>query len=183
MHDAPRFARPLLAEDGKRLVVGVAAVHDERLARPACDVDLAAEHTPLVVLRREVAEEVEAHLAEGYHLGLGVREPLHLVEVGVDRVTRVVRVNAHRRPHVGQPPGERHDGVVGVPVRPDRDHAAHAGRSRALEDGGEIVREVGDVQVRVGVEEPHLAPMIAQGVTVKRSRPTSWPPAVTTSTR
>ena len=38
-------------------------------------------------------------------------------------------------------------------------------------------------QVRVGVEEPHHVPMIAQGMIVKRRRPMSWPEAVTTSTR
>ena len=73
-------------------------------------------------------------------------------------------------------------GAVGLPVRADRHHAAHAGRARALEHGVEIVRVVGEVQVGVRVEEPHQAPMIAQGVTVKRRRPMSWPEAVTTST-
>ena len=91
-------------------------------------------------------------------------------------------MDAHGGPHVGKAPGQLHHRLVGLPVCSDRHHAAHPGPVRPLQHGVEIVRVVGEMQVGVGVEEPHHTLMIAQGVTVKRRRPMSWPEAVITST-
>ena len=182
VHDAADLPRPLLGEDGERFIVGVTAVDDQGLAQLPGHGDLATEDLALRLGRREVAEEVEAHLAESDHLRFRAGQLLHLGEVGLHRVPRVVGMNAHGGPHIGKAPGQLHHCLIGLPIRSDGHHAAHSGPVRPLQHSVEIVRVVGEMQVGVGVEEPHQRLMIAQGVTVKRRRPMSWPEAVITST-
>ena len=56
-------------------------------------------------------------------------------------------------------------------------------RPGAGEHRVQVPGELGEVQVGVGVDERRHRSIIAgHGVTVKRTRPMSWPEAVTTST-
>jgi len=183
VHHAADLPCSLLGEKSQGVFVGVAAVDDQWLAYGAGDGDLSTKDLALRLRRREVAEEVEPHLAEAHHLRLLAGEPLHLREVRLRRLFGVVRMDAHRRPHVGESAGHRHHRPVRLPIRTDGDHAANARRVRPIEHGLEIIAVVRKMQVGVRVEEAHQRLMIAQGTTSKRRRPMSWPEAVITSTR
>ncbi len=124
-----------------------------RLAEPARHVELTAEHHGLHVGRREVAEEVQAHLAERHHLGRALRQRFHGLEVGVGGLHGVVRVDPHGGVHPGQPLRERHRGGIRLPIRPDGDHAHHAGRAGPRQHVVEVREQLREVQVRVRVEE------------------------------
>ena len=70
-------------------------------------------------------------------------------------------MDADRRPHVGLALGHRHGRLRGRHVGPDRDHPPDARAPARAEHGVEIARELGEVQVRVRVEEigsGHMAP-------------------------
>ena len=65
----PTSPTPAVGEDGHRLRVGVAAMHEHRLADPMRQLELAAEDALLDVGRRQVPEEVEPDLAHRDHTG------------------------------------------------------------------------------------------------------------------
>src|SRR5438132_3120105 len=69
-------------------------------------------------------------------------------------------MDADRGPDVGLARGERHGRARARDIGADRDHASHAGDPRPDQDGVEIVRELRELQVRVGVEEVrgHITP-------------------------
>ena len=155
MHDAAHLAHALLREDGQRVRVRIPAVHDHRLARPPCEVEHPAQHALLGVARRQVAEEVEPDLADGDDPRL-LRQALDLREHGLVRVRGVVRVHAHRGPHVGLAAGDVDGGLRRWHVGADGEHAPHARLPGAREHRVAIGVEVGKVQVRVRVEQVHL---------------------------
>ncbi len=157
MHDPAHLPDPLFLQQGQRLRVRVAAVDHHRLAEAPGHVELTAEHRGLHVGRREVAEEIEPHLAEGHHLGRAAREGLHRLEVGVGGVGGVVGVDAHGGVHDGQPLREGDRGRIGLAVGPDRDHPDHAGRARPRQHLVQVGGQIREVQVRVGVEERRRA--------------------------
>ena len=137
-----------------------------------------AERPLLRVARREVAEEVEADLADRDHARLA-GQPLDL---------------AQRRPR--PPPPRRADGCRPTPTRRPRARPArwrrarsrrrcrssrrpaHAGRARALQHRRRGPRRTPG---SAGARACRRA-RAAHGTTRKRSRPMSWPEAVTTST-
>jgi hypothetical protein len=134
--------------------VGVAAVQHDRPADPPRQRELAAEHRLLDGGRRQVAEEVEAHLAEGHDLRrAGAR--LQLGEVGLRRVGGVVRMDADGRVHAGQSAGERHRGAVRLPVGADGDHGRDPGRPGPRQHEVEVAGVLGGVEVGVRVDEAH----------------------------
>ena len=70
-------------------------------------------------------------------------------------------MDADRRPHVRLAEGQCRRGPRSRHVGPDREDAPNARDPRALEDGVEIARKLGEVQVRVRIEEirrGHMAP-------------------------
>jgi hypothetical protein len=160
MHDPAVRAHVRLADQPERLVVRVAAVDEHRLADPARQRELASERALLGFTRREVAKEIEASLADrddartaGQPLDLGERR---LVGLG-----GFVRMNPDRRPHIGLARGQCRRGARGAHIGSNREDAPDTGSPRALEDGVEVAGELGEVQVRVGVEEirsAHTAP-------------------------
>ncbi len=82
-------------------------------------------------------------------------EPLQLGEVLLGGLGGVVRMDADRSPDIGVARGHRHGGAIGLAIRPDGDHAAKPDLAGARENRVEIVGEVGEVQVRVRIEERH----------------------------
>ena len=102
--------------------------------------ELAAEDGGLDVGRRQVAEEVEPHLAERHHLGRVARERLHRGVVGVGGLAGIVRMDADGGEDVGEPLGERDRGGIRLAVGADRHHRGDAGGPRALEHRVEIRR-------------------------------------------
>ena len=132
---------------------------EHRLSAATGECQLAPERLRLGLARREIAEEVEADLADRDDLGAG--QPLDLGERRIVRVGGLVRMDADRRPHVRQARGHRRGRLRGGHVGPDREDAPHTRGPRAREDGVEITAELGEVQVRVRVEEigsGHMAP-------------------------
>ena len=121
---------------------------------------LALERARLGLARREIAKEIEPGLADRDDLGAR-GQPLDLGERRVVRVGGLVRMDADRRPHVREARGHRRGRLRGGHVCPDREDPPHTRGPRALEDGVEIALELGEVQVRVRVEEigsGHMAP-------------------------
>ncbi len=126
-----------------------------RPAEPAGHVELAAEHRGLHLGRREIAEEVEPHLAQRHHLRGAAREALHRLEVGLGGLGRVVRMDADRRVDGAQALGQRHRGRIRLPVGADGDHRGDAGGARPLEHAVEVGEQLGKVHVGVGIDQGH----------------------------
>ena len=64
-------------------------------------------------------------------------------------------MDADRREDAGEPLGERDRGGIRLAVGPHRHHGGDAGRPGAIEHRVQIGEQLGEMQVRVGVEEPH----------------------------
>ncbi len=154
MHDPAHLAHPLFGEDRQRLRVRVAAVDDDRLPHAPGHLELAPEDTLLHVPRGEVAEEVEPHLAQPDH-ARPAGQALHLLEVGLGGVAGIVRVYPHRGPDVPMPLRQRHGGPIGLAIRSDGHHAPQSGGAGAIEHRVQVLGEVGEVEMRVGVEQHH----------------------------
>jgi len=58
---------------------------------------------------------------------------------------------------VGQALGQRHRGGVGLAIGPDGHHPGHPGGPRTLQHRVEIRQQLGEVEMRVRVEERHQA--------------------------
>ena len=143
VHDAADLADALLRENREGLPVRVAAVDDDRLAEPPRHVELAAQRRLLRVAGREVAEEVEPHLAQRHHLGRAAGQPLHRLEVGLGGLPRVVGMDAHGGPDLGQALGQRHRRGIGLAIGADGHHPGHAGGPRALQHRVEVRQQLG----------------------------------------
>ena len=157
--------------------------------------ELAAEHARLHVGRRQVAEEVEPHLAERDHLGR-VRASRSISSKSASVASAAswgwMPTVARRRRGAARRARPRR-GLVSRSV-PIVTMPAHPGRPGAIEHRVQIVeRARGNAGARgcrraasgqPGSLETHDSERRdPQGVTVKRSRPMSWPEAVITSTR
>ena len=59
------------------------------------------------------------------------------------------------REDAGEPLGERDRGGIRLAVGPHRHHGGDAGGPGAIEHRVQIGEQLGEMQVRVGVEEPH----------------------------
>ena len=157
VHDAADLVDALRRENRERLRVRVAAVDDDRLAEPARHVELPAQRRLLRGPGREVAEEVEPHLPQRHHPGRPAGQPLHRLVVRLGRLARVVGMNAHGGPDRGHALGQRHRGGVGLAIGADGHHPGHPGGPRALQHRVEVRQQLGEMQMRVRVEERHQA--------------------------
>jgi hypothetical protein len=104
---AADLRRPLLLQDARRVLLGLARVDDDGAAHVTREPDLAPEDLLLHVARRVVVVVVEAHLADRRDASREVAQ-LRLVRAGVPR--RLVRVDADRGPRRVERLGELHDG-------------------------------------------------------------------------
>ena len=160
MHDPAVLAHVSGAEDAQRLLVGVATVDEHRLANPVGELQLAPERALLGFAWSEIAKEIEPGLADRDDAG-AAGQPLDLGERRLVCVGGLVRMDADRRPHVRLAQGQGRRGPGSRHVRPDREDAPDARGPRAPEDGVEIAGELGEVQMRMRVEEirrGHMAP-------------------------
>ncbi len=98
--------------------------------------------------RRVVAEPVEPGLADGDRLRV-VEQRAHLGDVGVRRVTGLVRVDAEDREDAVVRVGELDRAATAGGSRPDGEDPADTGLGRARDDVGGIVVERVEVRVRV----------------------------------
>ncbi len=105
--------------------------------------------TPLLhVARREVAEEVEADLADRHHARRPPRGARSRRRARRRRPSASCGCMPDRRPHVGLALRERDRRRRGLAVRPDRHHAPHAGRARARQHRRR--RSVGEARESAG---------------------------------
>ncbi len=144
----------VMLEDFVEARMGIARVEEKRLAELQAELELRDEPLLLVRVRRVVAIEVEAALADGDH----ARVPGELTQRGDGLRAAVARV---MRMHAG--------GGVEIELLRDADRRAslverrardddlrHAGFARAAHGVLEIVRERGVSEVRADVDELHL---------------------------
>src|SRR5262249_7280264 len=97
MGDSARSQRlRILSQDGDKVFVRIALMQEHRLAHPSCDLELTCKCGALHVARGEIAEVVEAALADGYDFR-PVREPFELMRQLVGELRSVMRVNARGR--------------------------------------------------------------------------------------
>ena len=132
---------------GEGVVVGVARVDHDRLAELGRDLELGFEEAALVVVRRVLAEVVEAGLAD--RDGARVREQVaQLVEPVRVGLVGVVRVDAESGVDAVVLLGKRERLVAARDARRDGDHAVDADGARPLEDLGCVV----GIEMRVSVD-------------------------------
>ena len=147
-----RAPRHLLAQDGGRIVVGVARVDDERQLRRPRRGDVAAEALRLGLARAVVVEVVEPRLADGHHLG--VPRPLHdRLHRDIELLVGVVRVRADRAEHVVVGLGDPEEPFEAADARGDGDEHPHPRCLGAPDHPVEIVGEVGEIEVAVVIDE------------------------------
>ena len=122
----PRF------DDGKERIVCVAAVDSDRLLYLGRRLQLLLEHLDLLVVRGEVAVEVEADLADGgdERVARQLGERRHRIGV---HVLGVVGVAARRRIDAGLRFGQGDRGLRRGDVCAEDEHAGDAGGPRASE--------------------------------------------------
>ena len=152
MNDPAHLGGTLLPQDAHRVVVRRAKVDNQRKGQLASETDEAAERLLLGGPRGVVVVIVEAGFADRHHLAVP-RQAADGVEDTVVDQRGLVWVYPHR----GKDPlvrlGESDGRVVGLqgPAGADRHHDAHAGRPGALQHGVAIGRELGHVEMAVGV--------------------------------
>src|SRR4051794_5771876 len=118
---------------------------------------MGSEALLLGVARRVVIVVVEPRLPYRHHLRMtGLRDQIRRADV--ELFVGVVRMGANRAEHVWKPLGDGDQ--IRLPPHPgrDRDHAADAGRSGALDHALEPVLEVGKIQMTVAVDQHGLTP-------------------------
>ena len=139
----------MLAQEGEGVVLGGAGVDGHRHGEPAGQVELGLEGAALVVSRGVVAVVVEAGLADRAGVGVG-RGALDLLEVGLAKAGRLVRVASDDREHLlvlacrGQRAPDR------SAVHADRREPGHPGQPGALDQLS--VGRLAVVEVAVGVD-------------------------------
>jgi hypothetical protein len=128
---------------------GVARVHHDRLAELGGQFELAIEELALAVVRRVLAVEVEAGLADRDRAFVG-EQVAQLVEPRGVGLRGLVGMDPERGEDAIVPGGDRERLAAGVEARTDRDDPVDAGLER-LRD--ELVRRFcARVEVRVGVD-------------------------------
>ena len=149
----PHFLR----HDRAHVGVGVARVDDQRQVKLAGERDVAAKDALSHLARRTVIVIVEASLADADAFRMA-RERAHGGEVLRPLPRRLVRMRADGKENVIVALGDFDDARGFPDLRADGDHALDAGGAGALNDGVEILREVGKVEVAVAVDESHAHP-------------------------
>ena len=122
---------------------------DDGLAELGGQLELALEELALAVVRRVVAVEVEAGLADRDRALVG-EQLAQLVEPRRVGLGGLVRMDPERCEDAVVPLGDRERLAAGVEARADRDDPVDAGLARARD---ELVRRLrARVEVRVGVD-------------------------------
>src|SRR6185503_19316765 len=141
----------MVREDFGKPGMRIARMQEKRLAQRQPELELRDEPLLLVGVRRVVAVEIQAALADGDAVRMG-GEGLQLRNRLGAAVARVVRVHAGR---------ERHTEGRSLPAFFDRgagdDDRVDAGLACAREDFAAIRGESGMREVRADVDEPHAA--------------------------
>ena len=133
----------------RRLRVGFPVVDDDRLADPGRELELSREQLPLPLVRRPVAIEVEAGLADSDR-ALVTEELRQFGETFSLLATRLVRMDPERGEDTALALRDRKRRSARIDSRADRDHAVDAGFTGA---GEQLLRpRLAAVEVRVGVD-------------------------------
>ena len=155
-HSAEPPLPHFLRQDRGHVGVGVARVDDERQVELASQRDLPAKDALSHVARRAVIVIVEARLADAYAFRMP-GEGAHGVEVLRPLPRRLVRMGADGEEDVVVALGDRGDACGFPDLRADGDHPLDACGAGALNDGVEVISEIGKVEVAVAVDDGHSA--------------------------
>ncbi len=146
----------LFGQDRTHLGIGVAGMDDQWQTGFARRRDMGAERTFLLAARAVLVIEVEAGLAEADHLGMiGQRDQSVAVDGFLGR--RLVGMDADAAPDIGIALGHGAHALELADLGADGQHQPDSGRAGAGQGAIEIGREIGKIEVAVGVDQ-HGAP-------------------------
>ncbi len=163
MHHGPADAVARSAQHGDEILVRVALVQEQRLARFDSQRELAFEGEALGLARRVVAVVVQPGLAGGPHVGLAQQRAQEVL--GLRRVVRgMVRVHAGRGvedSRMGARQGQRR--LRAFRAGPGDHDLRHARGTRPRQHGGQVVAEGLMGEVGADVNEGHGAALEGGG--------------------
>ncbi len=167
-HRAERPLRHLLFENPARVLIGIAAVNDERQSGNARRLDMQAEAVLLVGNGTFLVEIIEPRLTDRHHLGVrGAFDDL--LQPNVALLRRIMRMRADRTAHIGKAFCNRLNPRELTHARRDGQHRANASRFRPRNDLIELALEIGKIQMAMAVDK-HTGTHITQ----RRSSPAQY---------
>jgi len=153
MSDTPHEVRQMFTQDGDEVVVRIPLMQEHRLAKPGRKLQMPMKGGALRLVRRKVAEVIEAAFAHRDDFGLR-REVTELREQLIRQVCGMMGMQAGCRE---QPPGMRacklHGRGRAFSAGARDDHLDDAGRNRSRNHAVTVVIEAVVVEVDADVDE------------------------------
>jgi len=160
VRDAADLAGALFGEDSAQVVVGIAAVHDERPIERPGEPDMGAKDVVLGGPAGVIVVVIEARLADGDDAGIGGYPVQRLEGIG-GASPGVVGVDADGCA-VGEPLGEGQCRFRGGEIVPDDHQLGDTGVASAFPYNKKVLSEAGFIEVGVSID--HRKRRAATGV-------------------
>lgn len=154
----------LCAQNRGHVVIGTAAVNDERQLRSPCRLDMADEAGLLVFRLLRVVEVIQTRLADRHDLVVALRQPHQIISRDIQFLGRAVGMRADRAED--RRIFFRDLQKFGQPAHPGRDRH-HLADTRSMGAGDDIVAlslEIGKIQMAMGIDQ-HGCRLHASGAT------------------
>lgn len=157
----PLFA--FRAQNSGHVVIGAAAVNDERQLRPSCRFDMANEAGLLVFRLLRIVEIIQSRLTNRHDLVVAFRQPHQIVSRYIQFLGCAVGMCADRAKDRRIFFSDLQKRQTAHPGR-DRHHLAHAGGMGAGDDIVALSIEVRKIQMAMGIDQ-HRSRLHASGAT------------------
>ena len=142
-----------LRQDRRHVLVGAAAVDDERQLRPARSLDVPAKARLLVFGLLRVVEIIEACLADRDDLLVAFSQPHQLVGGDVQLFGSIVRMCSDGAEDRGIAGGQRQQVLQLAHPRRDCHHLLHADRMGARDQIVALIGEIGKIRMAVRIDQ------------------------------